>query len=144
MASNAEMCRHCGLLFHNKSSLKQHEGRHTGKAPHECCGQPFFSKANLNRHMCNVHGEPKPFQCSTCEKAFPTNADLQRHVRREIKEWAFTCDICNEKFPSKGKLTDHIDKHNNNKRHICETCGRAFRYQSNLSRHKNLHKEDTS
>ena len=28
--------------------------------------------------MCNVPGEPKPFQCSTNEKTFPTNADLQR------------------------------------------------------------------
>ena len=43
--------------------------------------------------MFNVHGELKPFQCSTCENAFPTNADLQRNVRREKKEWAYISQL---------------------------------------------------
>ena len=83
MSSNSKICRYCGVLLNNPSSLKQHESRHKGKGPYKCCGKPFFSKANLKRHRCSNHGEPKDFKCTTCQKSYPTNTDLQRHIRAE-------------------------------------------------------------
>ena len=142
MSSNSKICRYCGVLLNNPSSLKQHESRHKGEGPYKCCGKPFFSKANLKRHRCSKHGEPKDFKCTTCQKSYPTNTDLQRHIRAEKKQWSNTCDICDQRFPSKAKLNDHLDRHSGDKRHTCEICGHSFRYQTNLSRHMNTHKDN--
>ena len=133
------VCSYCGKAFSNKSALSQHESRHGKNAPYHCCGKLFYSHANMNRHRCNVHGVEKSFHCDTCNKSFPTNADLQRHKRRKEQKWEHTCDTCGQKFPSKDKLQDHMDGHTDKKRHVCPTCGRTFRYQSNLSRHKKGH-----
>ena len=135
------ICKHCGAVLKTETGLRQHEQRHARKGPYKCCGQPFYSRANLRRHRCNKHGEAGQFRCNTCKKTFPTNADLQRHIRREKKDWSFSCKICKQTFPTKEKLSDHEDMHDDKKRHSCGICGRFFRYQSNLSRHMNRHKD---
>ena len=127
VASNAEICRYCGVRFQNKSSLRQHEGRHIGKGLYQWCGKPFFSKANLKRHMCHKHGDLKPFQSCLCQKAFATNTDLQRHMRKQKKEGLLTCEVCNQKFSTKENLTEHLDKHSGVKEHKCGICGHSFR-----------------
>lgn len=112
---------------------------HQNEGPYKCCGKVYFSKANMDRHNCNVHGEEKQFVCSTCNKKFATRTDLERHKKRENGDFKFSCDLCGAKEASKDKLQDHMGKHNGVKRHACQVCHKAFRYSSNLSRHKKTH-----
>ena len=133
--------RHCGIAYISKSGLRQHELSHAKVGPHMCCGKIFYSQANLTRHKCNVHEEEKAFACNQCDKKFAIRADLERHRKREKKEFKFTCDMCGEKLVAKDKLKEHMDRHNNNKSHVCPVCHKMFRYSSNLSRHKKSHQE---
>ena len=92
------VCRHCGKAYGSKSGLRQHELSHAKVGPHMCCGKIFYSQANLTRHKCNVHEEEKAFACNQCDKNFAIKADLERHRKREKKEFKFTCDMCGEKL----------------------------------------------
>ena len=48
--------------------------------------------------------EEKAYACNQCDKKFAIKADLERHRKREKKEFKFTCDMCGEKLVAKDKL----------------------------------------
>ncbi|XP_053395916.1 zinc finger protein 70-like [Mercenaria mercenaria] len=139
--NSAQVCRFCGKVLSNKSALRQHEAVHTGLGRYQCCEKVFHSKSNLTRHRCTKHDEVRTFVCVECHKAFPTNADLTRHKKRE-KKIGLKCDICGVTVAGKTDLQEHLDSHSGKKNHRCEECGRVYRYRRNLSRHMKSHKKD--
>ena len=79
--------------------------------------------------------------CMKCGKAFPTNADLSKHIRREDKINGLKCDVCGLVKDDKKKLKDHMDSHTGVKCHQCKECGKWFRFKGNVSRHMMTHKK---
>ncbi|XP_053388632.1 zinc finger protein 626-like [Mercenaria mercenaria] len=91
--------------------------------------------------LCSKHDEVRTFVCVECHKAFPTNADLTRHKKRE-KKIGLKCDICGVTVAGKTDLQEHLDSHSREKNYRCEECGRVYKYRRNLSRHMKSHKKD--
>ena len=131
----AYICSECGKSFNARPSLLQHEKRHKNLAPYVCCGKMFFSKANIERHQCNAHGETKSHVCPTCGKAFAIMADLTRHRRKEDKSDFLPCSICGYKAPSATYLRDHMSKHETTSSFKCQQCSKAYKFRSGLARH---------
>ena len=129
------LCSICGKGFMKKYNCTSHEKKHSKKAPHMCCGLPFYSKSNLIRHECSVHGKEKSHVCPTCNKTFPTNADLRRHQRREKGDLKLTCHVCGYKTEDISRLRDHISKHTGEKQHRCQICNKSYGFSSGLWLH---------
>ncbi|XP_063420166.1 zinc finger protein 888-like [Mytilus trossulus] len=136
-AEKAEkLCKICGKSFRSISAVYDHERRHAKKGPYKCCGKVFFSKANIKRHRCAVHGEEKTFACEQCDKRFSIMADLTRHLKiHEEHPVKFKCTVCGLEFKKAHDCGDHEASHRGDTQHRC-TCGKAYIHQTNLYRHK--------
>ena len=73
------LCRHCGQVFKNRSSLRQHELRNENQGTYKCshgdCKFVAFSKANFDRHK-RTHSNVRPFECLNCGKSFKGKYEL--------------------------------------------------------------------
>ena len=70
-------------------------------------------------HMGKAHDQ-NPYDCSLCEKKFPSNHALKNHRslvhEGKKRKKPFKCDICIACFSRKPELTGHIKaKHNETK-----------------------------
>jgi predicted RNA-binding Zn-ribbon protein involved in translation (DUF1610 family) len=85
------ICHQCGKTFTRRSTLGQHERRHSNEGSYKCdeCGSVAFSKANYLRHQqTHQKYDPRDFECSRCAKFF-TAKDLKRHQMRKAGNLAF-------------------------------------------------------
>lgn len=139
--SDGIICPECGKLFKTKETLIQHENTiHKHVARYRCNAKRFLSKSHLTRHRCNVHGEEKRFQCTNCNKRFPINADLTRHIRRESGKLKYVFAECSTRYETKAELEEHKGTHTyapcGNQ---CDICFKTFSFKTNLYRHKKNH-----
>ena len=91
ITSTKVSCQHCGRTVTNAKSLRLH------------------ILAKHNRQEC-------PFKCDICEKKFPRNSLLVRHVSKVHKNCnnkLVHCPTCGDTFKNELKLREHID--NNHK-----------------------------
>ncbi|XP_055588674.1 zinc finger protein 260-like [Uranotaenia lowii] len=106
-------CSHCPKSFTDRSSLRIHEGRHSGRS-FECsyCGKSYFSLNEMQQHQTMQHLERK-FECETCGRKFPTRTVLNEHflVHKDLRP--FRCDICDATFKRKRNLIRHTSLHVN-------------------------------
>jgi Zinc finger, C2H2 type len=107
------------------------------------CGRVLSNRANLNRHVKNLH-----------KNASPTESPQVTSVSKETVE-SFECDVCNLKFPQRFTLNVHqkrfhsavnppekgIDNDQDNREmkleptHRCFICERDFVTEEDLDRH---------
>ena len=91
ITSTKVTCQHCGRTVTNAKSLRLH------------------ILAKHNRQEC-------PFKCDICEKKFPRNSLLVRHVskvHKNCKNEVLRCPTCGDTLKNELKLHEHID--NNHK-----------------------------
>ena len=68
----------------------------------------FATKGALKTHVSSVH-EKKSFGCNICEKTYPNNSRLKRHIAIvHEKKKSLICDICKKTFSEKSTLENHI------------------------------------
>ena len=139
-------CETCGKGFGVRSNFNAHVAKVHGatlKLPCEFCGKVLSDMKSLRSHVMSKHKRDEcPFQCEICQKKFPRNSHLVRHVgevhKNERTSQVFQCDHCEEKFCHRVLLDDHLKKHHflaaaslgvsgsspTAKRFPCEFCGR--------------------
>ena len=85
-------------------------------------------------NKCVVPGV-RTFNCETCQKAYKTRSDKNRHMKIH-EATKFPCTICNKSFSRKDNLAAHISMVHDKDQIACHKCGTKFSKKSNLSRHE--------
>jgi uncharacterized C2H2 Zn-finger protein len=104
------------------------------------CERTYPDEAALERHIMNIHGE-KLFPCDRCEESFAKKHRLKEHmIRKHLKTRNFICDLCKKGFLVKPDLKIHvINMHTENKPYKCEQCDSCFKRVSSLYTHQKTH-----
>ncbi|KAK7147432.1 hypothetical protein R3I94_010071 [Phoxinus phoxinus] len=112
-------------------------------------------EAHLTHHHFHHHHHHCPlntctsctlpsFPCLSCQRTFPTCAELLRHQQGHAQQEGLQqlpCMHCNASFPRPSQLLQHQRTQHASKAggFLCAECGRAFNSHSNLRIHLNVH-----
>ncbi|XP_049513876.1 zinc finger protein 674-like [Dermacentor silvarum] len=112
-------CLVCGYTTIFKSSMQNHQRRHTGERPHQCdyCSKAFTRKNNLIAHL-RMHTGERPFPCHLCPNAFTQKRILEAHIRTHTGEKPFKCRFC----PTGAGEFDYPDLDNQNGQQFTALC----------------------
>ncbi|MDP0589741.1 MAG: C2H2-type zinc finger protein [Candidatus Endonucleobacter bathymodioli] len=125
---------------HNALSLKpQTTKKKKKKRQYDCkvCGKKGLS--NMKLHMFS-HTKTSDFNCSACDKAFPSKYYLMRHINSHTKDGDFSCDKCSKRFHYKYALTKHELSHTYNHHFKCKKCDYVCTSRYFIRRHNyNIH-----
>jgi len=103
------------------------------------CNKEFPSEKKLSRHL-QYHTAVTSWKCETCKVAFRNKFHLTQHIRVHTGEKPFHCSICTKAFSQRAGLVAHLQYHKG-VLHECKICERTFLWQSGLSRHLKTHKD---
>lgn len=77
------------------------------------CGNTFFKKKELDRHVITIHTTVKQFACKVCPKIFNRKDKLVRHEKTHVNAASvFNCSLCPAVFVRKQMLDFHSKIHN--------------------------------
>ncbi|XP_072140640.1 uncharacterized protein [Dermacentor andersoni] len=133
-------CLVCGYTTTFKSSMQNHQRKHTGERPHQCdyCSKAFTRKNNLIGHL-RMHTGERPFPCHLCPSAFTQKRILEAHIRTHTGEKPFKCRFCPMSFTRRSNLTVHLRIHTGERPFHCHLCPRAFTQKVTLKYHMRTH-----
>jgi len=112
------VCTVCNKRFRSKTYLNVHRKRHTGENLYSCiqCEKCFPFQSSLSRHM-NIHSSK--YKCTECGKCCPTSRHLARHRQSHSGEKPFECTVCSKRFTQDGNLVTHSRIHSGVKPYQC-------------------------
>lgn len=81
-------CYLCYATFSRKYRLAQHLNRHLGIKPYKClhCKEGFFTADQLYYHKTSTHSNYNPRRCKICNRSFPKNYKLNKHLKTHTKK----------------------------------------------------------
>jgi len=138
-------CPQCGKHYRSPRYLHIHQLSHSGLKPLLChiCGQGFYGRVNLNRHVLLRHGTSSlRHVCDRCGKSFVAAARLRRHITDLHNSPALrhSCDLCHATFANAGNLQRHRHSHSAEPRpYVCEICQKRFTQKTSLKAHNRQH-----
>jgi len=123
--------------------LPLHPGAHTKREQerennHKCkeCGNAFWDKSNLRRHIKSVHNKMKDHICKYCGYAASEKFNLEIHIKEIHDKIKHVCKECGYAASREGSLKEHIKAvHDKIKDHICEECGHSTSVKASLEMH---------
>ncbi len=138
-------CVTCGAAFNSQQYLNRHISRHFAEKKHKCrdCDKAFIDKRDYIVHISKVHGNHRPYGCSSCGMAYKTKQGLTTHLKSypdgecvnvtrrsrgpnkgggggaapgstPAAEKPFPCTQCNKKFMKQARLDIHMKTHDPN------------------------------
>uniref|UniRef100_A0A8C2CF56 Si:ch211-79k12.2 n=1 Tax=Cyprinus carpio TaxID=7962 RepID=A0A8C2CF56_CYPCA len=123
----------CSQLLRQQKDSEAHIAHHHYHHHHHHCPLTTCSSCTL-----------PSFPCLSCQRTFPTCAQLLRHQQGHAQQEGLQqlpCMHCNASFPRPSQLLQHQRTQHASKAggFLCAECGRAFNSHSNLRIHLNVH-----
>lgn len=81
------------------------------------------------------------FTCSTCDRSFPLQQQLDIHVRNHTRARDHPCQLCDKAFFTKYDLGKHFLTHTKQKDYTCIVCNKSFSRSTLLYRHEKIHND---
>ena len=117
---NVLECNYCELSFFSAEMRSKHHGWHMAKGDDfkdscrlfDClhCQKSFPSERNLGRHVDISHPEvPRLFGCPECSISFPTAKARDKHAKTHSVH-QFNCRFCEKTFQNFSSLAYHISQ----------------------------------
>ena len=76
--------------------------------------------------------------CEYCDKHFPDNSNLARHIRTHTGEKPFICEFCGRGFAHKSNLTKHRTLSIAGETQACAVCGETFTAKCAMRQHNDF------
>ncbi|XP_015433360.1 PREDICTED: histone H4 transcription factor [Dufourea novaeangliae] len=131
----------CGSFYPNLYKLKEHMRRHTKEKIVACpdCGATFASNTKFHVHCKRqIPLDVQGFQCSHCNKFYPTEGILRDHMRTHI--FNYKCSLCDMSCDTPASLAKHVRyRHVSSRSFPCQLCSHAAKSQPDLDSHMSVH-----
>ncbi|KAL2084342.1 hypothetical protein ACEWY4_019860 [Coilia grayii] len=136
----------CAQLLHHQQGLDPHlahaHAHHHHFHHHHCPLTSCLPCPQLRPPPASQ--SPPPFPCLSCQRTFPTCAQLLRHQQGHAQQEGLQqhpCMHCSASFARPSQLLQHQRAQHASKTggFLCAECGRAFNSHSNLRIHLNVH-----
>ncbi|XP_062930058.1 zinc finger protein 341-like isoform X1 [Mobula hypostoma] len=111
-------CSRCLSKYSTPEALEHHLQTATHNYPCPHCQKVFPSERYLRRHL-PVHGGGGVFKCQVCKKSFKTEHYLKLHLLIHSGEKPFKCSLCSAAFNRKDKVKRHMLTHDPVKKFKC-------------------------
>nr|XP_033819412.1 zinc finger protein 341 isoform X2 [Geotrypetes seraphini] len=138
-------CHMCSKDFSSLYELSMHQYSHNLLPPHGpkkeatvClkCVNKYSTPEALEHHLQTV---THSFSCPQCQKVFPCERYLRRHLPTHGAGGRFKCQICKKLFRREHYLKLHAHIHSGEKPFKCAVCDAAFNRKDKLKRHMLIH-----
>ncbi|XP_014206525.1 histone H4 transcription factor isoform X2 [Copidosoma floridanum] len=131
----------CNSKYPSIYKLREHVRVHTKEKILACpdCGWAFASNTKFHYHCKRqIPLEVQGYQCSHCNKFYPTECILREHLRSHV--FHYRCDKCGMSCDSPSSLSRHIlYRHSTTRGFPCNQCSHAAKSQKDLDSHMMIH-----
>ena len=136
---NKNVCKICDGSFKNKAQIKRHMRQiHNKEISYSCkyCENTFENCRNLTKHVKSTHKTSESYACDICEKQYPSIKSLTKHMIYVHDRLSPKCDLCNKRFAEPCALRIHIERsHEKKKPFGCKSCDKTFFDENGLKNH---------
>ncbi|KAH3897431.1 hypothetical protein DPMN_021619 [Dreissena polymorpha] len=97
-------CPVCFKMFPSQWALRRHSRSHTGERPSTRLCVGWWAE------LCRLSPDLEPAQfpkCPVCERAFPNQWAIRRHMKSHTDERQYRCHVCGRAFRLKHHLKNH-------------------------------------
>uniref|UniRef100_A0A2K6L9V7 Zinc finger protein 341 n=1 Tax=Rhinopithecus bieti TaxID=61621 RepID=A0A2K6L9V7_RHIBE len=140
-------CHLCGKDFPSLYDLGVHQYSHSLLPQHspkkdstvyKCvkCVNKYSTPEALEHHLQTATHN---FPCPHCQKVFPCERYLRRHLPTHGSGGRFKCQVCKKFFRREHYLKLHAHIHSGEKPYKCSVCESAFNRKDKLKRHMLIH-----
>ncbi|KAG8517797.1 Zinc finger protein 341, partial [Galemys pyrenaicus] len=140
-------CHLCGKDFPSLYDLGVHQYSHSllpqhspkkDSAGYKCvkCVNKYSTPEALEHHLQTATHN---FPCPHCQKVFPCERYLRRHLPTHGSGGRFKCQVCKKFFRREHYLKLHAHIHSGEKPYKCSVCESAFNRKDKLKRHMLIH-----
>ncbi|XP_012281812.1 histone H4 transcription factor [Orussus abietinus] len=131
----------CIGVYSSLYKLREHLRCHTKEKVVACpdCGVMFASNTKFHDHCKRqIPVDVQGFQCSHCNKFYPTEGILRDHMRLHI--FNYKCLFCDMSCETPSSLAKHIRyRHVTTRSFPCQLCSHAAKSQQDLDTHMTVH-----
>nr|KAF6331403.1 zinc finger protein 341 [Myotis myotis] len=126
-----------GVHQYSHSLLPQHSPKKDSTV-YKCvkCVNKYSTPEALEHHLQTATHN---FPCPHCQKVFPCERYLRRHLPTHGSGGRFKCQVCKKFFRREHYLKLHAHIHSGEKPYKCSVCESAFNRKDKLKRHMLIH-----